>query len=82
MQHNKKRVMKSAMAVLLHPLRISMPVLREAVLGVVNISCLSVHRRNPLGFYPLHFFHERSVMDRNPVGSDDVQGANWCSLLH
>ena len=23
-------------------------------------------------FYPLHFFHERSVADRNPVGSDDV----------
>ena len=30
------------------------------------------HRRNPRDFYPLHFFHdERSVADRNPVGSDD-----------
>ena len=26
------------------------------------------HRRNPRDFYPLHFFHERSVADRNPVG--------------
>ena len=23
-------------------------------------------------FNPLHFFHEKSVTDRNPVGSDDV----------
>ena len=32
------------------------------------------HRRNPRDFYPLHFFErsERSVADRNPVGSDDA----------
>ena len=29
------------------------------------------HCRNPQDFYPLHFFHERSVKDRNPGGSDD-----------
>ena len=30
------------------------------------------HRWNPRDFYLLHFFHERSVVDRNAVGSDDV----------
>ena len=30
-----------------------------------------VYRRNPRDSYPLEFFHERSVTDRNPVVSDD-----------
>ena len=57
---------------------------------------LSVTRRNPRDFYPLHVGihgisirytsestgflsvtrHERSVMDRNPVGSDDVDSVD------
>ena len=32
---------------------------------------IELHRRNLRDFYPLHFFHERSVMDRNSVGSDN-----------
>ena len=31
---------------------------------------LLIYRRNPQDFYPLPFF-QRSVTDRNPMGSDD-----------
>ena len=51
---------------------------------------LSVTRRNPRDFYPLHVGttgflsvtrHERSVMDRNPVGSDDVDSVDIYSWV-
>ena len=34
----------------------------------------NMHLRNPRDFYLLHFFHEdeRSVTDRNPMGSEDA----------
>ena len=41
-----------------------------------------VHRRNPRDFYPLHFFHERSVADRNPVGSDNGRRLAACRMQY
>ena len=38
-----------------------------------------------MDFYALHLFHERSIMDRNPVGSSDCVLCSfkkqYCSVL-
>ena len=45
-----------------------------SVIGTLAIFPRDVayHRRDPQHFYPLHLY-ERSVTDRNPVGSDDAR---------